>query len=136
MLLQNFRPQSKLVTKTTRVEKPRFPAIDAHNHLAEPFGGGWDRKPLSELLDQLDQAGIVHYVDLDGGWGEELLNFHLDYFKAKAPEALHDFWRRGLVQVAGTGQCLSGLGCKAAAGSKRTRRGWRENLETVRAARP
>lgn len=86
MLLQHFRPRAQLVTRTTRVEKPRFPVIDAHNHLAEPFGGGWDKKPLPELLDQLDQAGIVHYVDLDGGWGEELLNFHLDYFKARAPE--------------------------------------------------
>jgi predicted TIM-barrel fold metal-dependent hydrolase len=86
MLLQNFRPKPKLVTKTTLVEKPRFPAIDAHNHLAEPFGGGWDKKPLPALLDQLDQAGIVHYVDLDGGWGEAILNHHLDYFKARAPE--------------------------------------------------
>ncbi len=29
MLLQNFRPQSKLVTKITRVERPRFSVIDA-----------------------------------------------------------------------------------------------------------
>ena len=34
MLLENFRPQSKLVTKTTLVNKPKFPVIDAHNHLA------------------------------------------------------------------------------------------------------
>ena len=54
MLLKDFRPQSKLVTKTTLVDKPRFPVIDAHDHLGEPFGGGWDRKPLSELLDLLD----------------------------------------------------------------------------------
>ena len=91
MLLQNFRPRPKLVTKTTTVLKPRFPAIDAHNHLAEPFGGGWDRKPLPELLDLLDEAGIVHYVDLDGGWGEDILQFHLDYFKAKAPERFRIF---------------------------------------------
>ena len=56
MLLENFRPQSKLVTKTTLVNKPKFPVIDAHNHLGEPFGGGWDQKPLSELLDLLDEA--------------------------------------------------------------------------------
>jgi len=86
MDLESFRPQSKLVTKTTPIEKPRFPAFDAHNHLAEGFGGGWDQKPLSQLLDLLDQAGIVRYVDLDGGWGEHLLNAHLDYFKEPAPE--------------------------------------------------
>ncbi|MBN2146691.1 MAG: amidohydrolase family protein [Anaerolineales bacterium] len=91
MLLEQFRPQSKLVTKTTVVEMPRFPVIDAHNHLAEPFGGGWDQKPVAQLLDLLDQAGVVHYVDLDGGWGEDILNRHLDYFKAQAPERFSIF---------------------------------------------
>jgi predicted TIM-barrel fold metal-dependent hydrolase len=91
MLLENFRPQSKLVTKTTMVNKPRFPVIDAHNHLANPFGGGWDNKPLSELLDLLDEAGVTHYVDLDGGWGEDILNKHLDHFKNGAPERFQIF---------------------------------------------
>ena len=86
MELAAFKPQSKLVTPVTRVEKPRFPAFDAHNHLGGDFGGGWDQKPLSELLDLLDQAGIFRYVDLDGGWGEHLLNDHLDHFKQPAPE--------------------------------------------------
>lgn len=98
MLLQNFRPRSKLVTKTTLVETPRFPVIDAHNHLGDPFGGGWDKKPLSELLDGLDEAGIVGYVDLDGGWGEGILQAHLDHFKAPAPERFRIFggvdWNR------------------------------------------
>ena len=91
MLLENFRPQSKLVTKTTLVNKPKFPVIDAHNHLAEPFGGGWDNKPLTELLDLLDEAGVTHYVDLDGGWGEDILNKHLDYFKKTAPDKFKIF---------------------------------------------
>ena len=91
MLLADFRPKSQLVTKTTLVEKPRVPVIDAHNHLAEPFGGGWDKKPLAELLDSLDEAGVVTYVDLDGGWGEEILNTHLDLFKAKAPDRFQIF---------------------------------------------
>jgi predicted TIM-barrel fold metal-dependent hydrolase len=91
MLLENFRPRAKLVTKNTLVNKPRFPAIDAHNHLAEPFGGGWDNKPVSELLAQLDEAGVTHYVDLDGGWGEEILHKHLDYFKNTAPDRFSIF---------------------------------------------
>jgi hypothetical protein len=85
MELAAFNPQSKLVTRVTRVEKPLFPAFDAHNHLGEDFGG-WDQKPLPRLLDLLDQAGITRYVDLDGGWGEHLLNAHLDHFKQPAPE--------------------------------------------------
>jgi hypothetical protein len=91
MQLADFRPTSKLVTKTTLVDKPRFPVIDAHDHLGESFGGGWDSKPLTELLDLLDEAGVTHYVDLDGGWGEDILHRHLDYFKAKAPERFQIF---------------------------------------------
>jgi len=93
MNLTDFKPKSQLVTKTTLVNKPKFPVIDAHNHLGEPFGGGWDapQKPLSELLDLLDEAGVTHYVDLDGGWGEDILYRHLDIFKAKAPDKFQIF---------------------------------------------
>jgi predicted TIM-barrel fold metal-dependent hydrolase len=63
------------------VERPRFPAIDAHDHLGDEFGGGWIRRPLAELLALLDQAGIVCYIDLDGGWGESVLQEHLEKLK-------------------------------------------------------
>jgi predicted TIM-barrel fold metal-dependent hydrolase len=91
MELQNFYPQSRLVSKITPVDKPRCAAIDAHNHLGEDFGGGWDKRPLQELLDLLDSAGIQQYVDLDGGWGETLLNDHLEHFKQPAPDRFHIF---------------------------------------------
>lgn len=91
LTLPEFQPKPALVTKTTAVPKPRFPVIDAHNHLAEPFGGGWDKKPLAQLVDLLDEADVRVYVDLDGGWGESILEAHLDYFKAPAPERFRIF---------------------------------------------
>jgi predicted TIM-barrel fold metal-dependent hydrolase len=91
LLLRDFRPRPRLVTRETQVETPRFPVIDAHNHLAEPFGGGWDKRPVRELLDLLDAAQVRVYVDLDGGWGEDLLHAHLDHFKAAAPERFRVF---------------------------------------------
>ena len=91
LLLTDFRPKSQLVTEVTPVNNPRFPVIDAHNHLAEPFGGGWDKRSLDELLDMLDEAGVTQYVDLDGGWGEDILNAHLDLFKAKSPDRFQVF---------------------------------------------
>ena len=84
--LHEYRPKARLFTKTTEVVRPRFRVIDAHNHLGDPFGGGWDKRPVAELLDVLDEAGVDVYVDLDGGWGEEILYRHLDHFKAAAPE--------------------------------------------------
>ena len=91
LTLPEFQPRPMLVTQETRVTKPRFPVIDAHNHLAEPFGGGWDKRPLPQLIDLLDEAQVRVYVDLDGGWGEDVLNRHLDYFKAPAPERFRIF---------------------------------------------
>lgn len=86
MLLENFRPQSCLVTKRSEIIKPRFPVIDAHNHLGDDFGGGWTHKPIAELIDVLNLAGISLYVDLDGGWGEDILAEHIEKFKESQPD--------------------------------------------------
>ena len=91
MHLAEYKPRSKLVTGNTKVEKPRYPVLDAHNHLGETFGGSWDQHPAQELIDVLDAAGVQKLVDLDGGWGEELLNRHLDHFKNFAPERFQIF---------------------------------------------
>ncbi len=48
--LSDFKPVPKLVTPETQVNKPRFPVIDAHNHLSLEGFGGWDKRPVSELL--------------------------------------------------------------------------------------
>lgn len=91
LLLREFTPKPQVVRHETRIERPKFPVIDAHNHLAAPFGGGWDKRPVAELIDILDAADVRVYVDLDGGWGEPILNSHLDYFKAAAPERFRIF---------------------------------------------
>src|SRR5688572_23762322 len=86
VLLKNYRPESKLVVKSTPITEPRFPVIDAHNHLGDVLGLDWPERPVQELLDQMDAGHITVYVDLDGGWGETVLHQHLDHFKAAAPE--------------------------------------------------
>ena len=86
MELADYAPVPKLVTRATEVVKPRFPVIDAHNHVWDDGEGSWFRRPASELLAMLDEAGVSVYVDLDGMWGEEQLEAHLDRFKHVAPE--------------------------------------------------
>lgn len=83
--LTQFTPHPRLTVKQTLISAPRFPVIDAHNHLGE-FGGHWESRPFSELIDNLDRANVRIYIDLDGGWGEDVLHQHLDLFKARAPE--------------------------------------------------
>jgi predicted TIM-barrel fold metal-dependent hydrolase len=85
LTLPDFKPVARLVTKVTTITQPRFPIVDAHNHLGE-FGGGYDKRPPRDLFDAMDAANVTHYVDLDGGWGEDILRTRLDTFKAHAPE--------------------------------------------------
>ena len=54
------------------VDRPRFPVIDAHNHLGSPFAGDWPERSPAELEAVLDESGIEAIVDLDGGQGDAL----------------------------------------------------------------
>jgi predicted TIM-barrel fold metal-dependent hydrolase len=72
MRLVDYRPRSRLRTETTAVPRPRYSAIDAHNHLGTTFGGDWPSRSATELAEVLDTAGIEAIVDLDGGWGDDL----------------------------------------------------------------
>lgn len=69
--LRDWEPRSMLVTKTTVVEKPRFPVIDIHNHLG---GGKQTLTPerVQRYLIEMDEAGVKTVVNLDGGWGDRL----------------------------------------------------------------
>jgi predicted TIM-barrel fold metal-dependent hydrolase len=69
--LRDWQPKSMLVTKSTSVDRPKFPVVDVHNHL----GGGKDRLTsavVERYLAEMDAAGVQTVVNLDGGWGERL----------------------------------------------------------------
>ena len=74
--LKDWAPKSMLVVKETKLDKPKFPAIDMHNHL----GGGKgfltpDR--VAAYLEEMNQAGVRTVVNLDGGLGWDGLSGHL-----------------------------------------------------------
>lgn len=89
--LFDYKPVSKMVVPQILVERPSFPVVDAHNHLGGEFGSDWEQRPVEELLEVMDRAGVEMLVDLDGGWGEDLLNKHLDHFKNTAPQRFQVF---------------------------------------------
>jgi predicted TIM-barrel fold metal-dependent hydrolase len=70
--LADFRPRSSLRVPVHEVLRPKFPVVDAHNHLGTAFGGEWASRPPGELIATLDEAGIETVVDLDGGQGDAL----------------------------------------------------------------
>jgi predicted TIM-barrel fold metal-dependent hydrolase len=86
--LGDFTPRSQLVVKKTLVLAPHCDIIDAHNHLGPDFGGAWSERSPQELLDRLDEAHVSAYIDLDGGWSEDILDARLRKFKPVAPERL------------------------------------------------
>ncbi|MCL6430254.1 MAG: amidohydrolase family protein [Anaerolineae bacterium] len=98
MLLRDFQPRPALVVPAHQVPRPRFPAIDAHSHLGKTFGVVEPAMPPAELIARMDAVNVSAVVDLDGGWGEEILHQRLDSFKAAAPERFACFggvaWER------------------------------------------
>src|SRR5262245_2626243 len=77
LYLHEFVPRPVLTVPVTQVEQPRFPVVDAHNHLGQlipgaSFAGKWPGRPVEELVAELDSAGVRAVVDLDGGFGEGL----------------------------------------------------------------
>ena len=70
--LKDWQPKSMMVTKTTLVDRPKFAAIDIHNHL----GGGKDALTsdvVKRYVTEMDEAGVRTVVNLDGGWDEKLV---------------------------------------------------------------
>ena len=69
--LRDWQPRSMLKTPVTRVNLPKFPAIDVHNHLG---GGAATLTPqrVDGYLEEMDAAGVKTVVNLDGGWDRRL----------------------------------------------------------------
>jgi predicted TIM-barrel fold metal-dependent hydrolase len=82
------------------VRRPKFPVVDAHNHLGPTFGGAWSARPPTELIATLDASGVELVVDLDGGQGAEL-SAEIDRWQAVYPDRVavfagldYDSWSR------------------------------------------
>src|SRR5262249_37542736 len=61
--LRDWQPRSMMVTKTTVVEKPRYPVVDMHNHL----GGGKERltpRAVERYLTEMNEAGVRTLANL------------------------------------------------------------------------
>ncbi len=69
--LRDWHPRSMLKTKVTRVNLPKYPVVDVHNHL----GGGSETltaERIKRYLQEMDDAGVRTVVNLDGGWDTKL----------------------------------------------------------------
>lgn len=69
--LRDWNPQSKLVTKVTKVDTPMYPVIDDHNHLGN-VEWGLTAEKVKHYIEEMDAAGVRTVVNLDGMWGDTL----------------------------------------------------------------
>lgn len=85
LLLDQFRPESQLVTPRSEVPRAKFPVVDIHVHPRLRF------RHSAELLDGfvrvMDDQNIALCVSLDGQLGEDL-DEHLRYLRPHADRFL------------------------------------------------
>jgi predicted TIM-barrel fold metal-dependent hydrolase len=68
--LADWQPSSQMVVKETKIEKPKFPAIDIHNHLK-------NLQYTERYLEEMDKAGVWKCVSLDGSPVDDFYVEHL-----------------------------------------------------------
>jgi predicted TIM-barrel fold metal-dependent hydrolase len=77
--LRDWRPEPKVVLPSHPVERARFPAVDAHNHLGRWLSAwvgddadAWTVTDVGALLELMDACNVRAIVNLDGRWGDDL----------------------------------------------------------------
>src|ERR1700744_4689761 len=74
--LSDFHPRSSLVTPVHRIEQPRFPVIDYHNHL--------DSMTPEKVLAVMDQCGVERTINITMQAGDRAIEI-LDRYHSAAP---------------------------------------------------
>ena len=89
--LREWRPEPKVVLPSHTVERARFPAVDAHNHLGRRLSDwigdapdAWTVTDVGALLDLMDRCNLRAIINLDGGWGGDLAE-NLDRYDRPHP---------------------------------------------------
>ena len=74
--LLDWKPQSQLVVKETKILQPKFPVIDFHNHLGGVLSG-FSVESTQKCLEEMDKAGVVQCVSLDAHSKNDFYKEHL-----------------------------------------------------------
>ena len=122
ILLRGYRPQSRLEVEEHRVERARFAAVDAHNHLGRWLSadGDWVVPDAEAMIGQLDGLNVDAVINLDGRWGGEL-EANLDRYDRAYPGRFATFchvdWREAK-RPGFTDRLVGSLEASASAGAR------------------
>ena len=122
ILLREYRPQSRLEVEEHEVERARFAAVDAHNHLGRWLSadGDWVVPDVEAMIGQLDGLNVDAVINLDGRWGGEL-EANLDRYDRAYPGRFATFchvdWREAK-RPGFTDRLVGSLEASASAGAR------------------
>jgi hypothetical protein len=102
--LDQFRPRSCLALPHHEVDRARFPAVDAHNHLGRWLSpdASWMVPDVTRLVAMMDELNLATIVNLDGRWGREL-DENLDRYDGAHPGRFATFCHVDWAEVATPG---------------------------------
>lgn len=83
--LNEFRPICRLEVPQEQRLHPKFPVIDAHNHLTRT-------KDSAQVLESMNRYGVKLIVDMDGFW-DKRMDFQLEHYVNKYPGRFSIFGR-------------------------------------------
>ena len=72
LLLKDYDPKSMLHAAVHETPRAKYPVIDVHNHVNDPYGDHGEDIPPAEVVRRMDAANIQKIVILTGMWGEKL----------------------------------------------------------------
>jgi predicted TIM-barrel fold metal-dependent hydrolase len=72
LLLKDYDPKSMLHGPVHETPRAKFPVIDVHNHVNDPYGDHSEDIPPAEVVRRMDSANIQKIVILTGMWGVKL----------------------------------------------------------------
>lgn len=118
--LSAYRPVSTLRVPRTDLDRPRVPAIDAHNHLGEWLTGTWTVPDVDRLVAVMDACNVEAIINLDGRWGDELER-NLDRYDRTHPGRFATFCQldwSALARPGGVEELVASLRASQDAGAK------------------
>lgn len=121
LMLRDYAPRSCLRSPEHLVDRARWPAVDAHNHLGRWLApdGGWTAPDVGALIGVMDACNVSAMVNLDGRWGPELED-NLERYDRRHPGRFATFCHLDWSEVAAPGfpdRLVAGLERSAAQGA-------------------
>jgi hypothetical protein len=71
LLLKDYDPKSMLHAAVHETPRAKFPVIDIHNHVNDPYGDHAEEIPPAEVVRRMDSSNVQKIVILTGMWGDK-----------------------------------------------------------------